>query len=90
VRRWHRDLGEAWGDEIRLVPEAYFDLGENTLTFQMLRGRGQHTGAKVAMPIAGVTRWRDDLLVYTKAYVHREDALRDLGVSENELEPIDP
>jgi hypothetical protein len=90
VQTWQRDLDEAWGDEIRLVPEAYFDLGEHTLTFQMLRGRGRHSGAEVAMPIAGVARWRDDLLVYTKAYVHREDALRDLGVSEDELEPIAP
>jgi hypothetical protein len=29
-------------------------------------------------------------MVYGKAYVHREDALRDLGVSEDDLEPIRP
>jgi hypothetical protein len=90
LRRWHRDLGEAWEDEIRLVPEAYFDLGEHTLTFHMLRGRGRHSDAEVAMPGAGVLRWREDLIIYTKAYVHREDALRDLGVSEDQLEPIEP
>lgn len=32
VRTWHRDLEEAWGDEIRVEPESYFDLGERTLT----------------------------------------------------------
>jgi hypothetical protein len=42
------------------------------------------------MPGAQVCRWRDGLLVYAMVYVHREDALRDLGVSEDALEPIAP
>jgi len=46
------------------------------------------------MAVTQVARWRDGLLVYIKAYVKayasREDALRDLGVSEDELEPIRP
>jgi hypothetical protein len=42
------------------------------------------------MPVAAVSRWRDGLMVYMKAYVHPEDALSDLGVSEDELEPMDP
>jgi hypothetical protein len=29
-------------------------------------------------------------VVYFKAYAHREDALRDLGLSEDALEPIAP
>ena len=29
------------------------------------------------------------LAIY-RSYLHRDDALRDLGVSEDELEPIDP
>jgi hypothetical protein len=50
MRRWYRDLEEAWGDEIRVEPEAYFDLGERTLAFYVLHGRGRHSGAEVAMP----------------------------------------
>jgi ketosteroid isomerase-like protein len=90
LRRWHRDLEEAWGGEIRFEVEAYFDLGEYTLLFLVYHGRGQHSGAEVAMPATGVSRSRRDLIVYIKAYVHREDALRDLGVSEDELEPTAP
>jgi ketosteroid isomerase-like protein len=90
VRSWYRDLQEAWGDEIRMEPEAYFDLGEHTLLFAALRGRGQHSGVEVAMPYAAVARWRDGLAVYLKTYAHREDALNDLGLSEDELEPIAP
>jgi hypothetical protein len=56
----------------------------------LLHGRGQQSGAQVAMPYAQVLRWRDGRCTYLKAYAHREDALKDLGVSEDELEPIAP
>jgi hypothetical protein len=90
LRSWHRDLAEAWGDEIRLEPKAYVDLGERTLAFYVIHGRGRHSGVEVAMPITAVAKWRDGLLLYVKSYVHTESALSDLGVSEDELEPIDP
>jgi hypothetical protein len=90
MRRWHRDLAEAWENEIRSEPEAFFDLGEHTLTFTVLHGRGKQSGAEAVLPIAAVSRSRDGLLIYYKAYVHREDALRDLGVAEDALEAIAP
>jgi ketosteroid isomerase-like protein len=90
LRSWQRDLEEAWGAEIRVEPEAYFDLGEHTLVVFVTQGRGRHSGAEVAMPVAHVVRWRNGLAVYAKSYTHREDALRDLGVSEDELERIEP
>jgi len=90
VRRFFQDMEEAWGKEIRSEPEAYFDLGDHTLGFAVLRGSGRQSGSEVAMPIAHVARWRDGLIVYTKSYGRREDALSDLGVSENALEPIAP
>ena len=89
LRGWHRDLDEAW-DEIRVEPEAYFDLSENTLAFNLLHGRGSHSGVEVAMPMAYLARYRNGLMVHMKAYMHREDALSDLGVSEDELERIEP
>jgi uncharacterized protein len=90
VREYFRDLEDAWGDEIRGEVEAFFDLGEDTLAFYVLHGRGRQSGAEVAMPLAQLMRWRDGLVVCWKVYVHREDALSDLGVSEDALEPIDP
>jgi hypothetical protein len=78
------------GGVIRVEPEAFFDLGEHTLFLYVLHGRGRHSGVEVAMPSALVARWRDGLIVYLKAYAHREDALSDLGVGEDALEPIDP
>jgi ketosteroid isomerase-like protein len=71
-------------------PEAYFDLGQQMLGFAVLQGRGRRNGAKVTMRIATVTRWRDGLAVYFASYVDRDQALRDLGVSEDKLEAIPP
>jgi ketosteroid isomerase-like protein len=90
MRGWHRDLQEAWGQEIRADPDAYVDLGEQTLIFFVMRARGQASGAEVANPNATLLRWRDGLCVYLKAYAQRQDALRDLGVTEDDLEPIAP
>ena len=90
VRRFFSDAAEAWGDAIRGEVEAFFDLGEDTLAFYVLHGRGRQSGAEVAMPLAQVVRWRDGLVVYFKVYAHREDALSDLGVSEDSLERIEP
>ena len=73
-----------------LEPEAYFDLGEHTISFHVLHGRGQHSGADVATPAAHLCRWRDGLIVYFKGYLHRQDAFRELGVSEDARQPIAP
>jgi hypothetical protein len=90
MRRWHRDLQEAWGEEIRVEPEAHFDLGEQTLSFYVYHARGHHSGAEVATPATSVARWRDGLATYIKVYLDRAEALRDLSVSEDELERIEP
>jgi ketosteroid isomerase-like protein len=90
LRTYFRDYEDAWGAAIRAQPEAYFDLGEHTLFFFVMRGRGQQSGAEVAMAVTQVARWREGLLVYLKSYMQREDALSDLGVSEADLEPIEP
>jgi ketosteroid isomerase-like protein len=90
VRRWYRDIADAFGNEIRVEPEAFFDLGEHTLSFHVLHGRGQQSGADVATPAAHLCRWRDARIVYFKGYVQREDAFEELGVSRDALEPIAP
>jgi hypothetical protein len=33
LRRYERDMQDAWGAGLRIEPEAYFDLGERTLSF---------------------------------------------------------
>jgi len=89
-RRFFRDIEDAWGDETRMEPEAYFDLGEDTLLFLVLHGHGRQSAAEVTMSGAQAVRWRDGLCVHFKGCDHREGALSDLGVAEDDLEPIAP
>jgi ketosteroid isomerase-like protein len=89
VRSWQTDLDEAWS-EIRIEPEAHFDLGEQILTFYVLRGRGRQSGVETSMWFASVARWRHGLCVSLKIHRDREEALAELGVSEDDLEPIEP
>ena len=44
VRKYFGDFKDAWGDEFRVEPEAFFDLGEQTLLFYVLHGRGRQSG----------------------------------------------
>lgn len=90
LRQWRRDFDEAWAEDVRAEVDAYFDLGDDVLSFYVLHGRSRHSGAPVEMANALYTRWRDGKLTVFKVYAHREDAIRDLGVTETELERITP
>ncbi len=90
MRQWFDDLVETWGEGFRQEPEAFFDLGERALLYTVLHARGSQSGAQATMPIAAVFELRDGLILKWRGYTHREDALRDLGVAEGELEPIVP
>jgi ketosteroid isomerase-like protein len=90
LRRWHQDLEDAWGGEIRSEPQAYFHLGDYTLTLSVLRGRGRHSEVEVETPDVLVARWRDGLIIYLKSYLSMEEALSELGLSESKLEPSTP
>ncbi len=86
ARQWLGDIVEAWTG-FHVEDEAYFDLVEQSLAFVTLRGTGSVSGAEVVMPYAQVMRWRDGRCAWFKAYAHRDDSLRDLGVSEENLKP---
>lgn len=90
VRRWHRDLEDVFGADIRIEPEVFFGLGEYTVTFHVLQGRGQQSGADVATPAAHLCRWRDGRIGYFKGYVHREEVFSDLGLPRDAWQCILP
>ena len=90
VRRWQADLEEAWGTEIRVEAETYFDLGEHELAFDVLHGRGRHSDAEVVLPGAALTRWRERRCVAFTAYADRDEPLEELGLSRDALDPIAP
>src|SRR5438128_2704187 len=90
LREFFRDVEDAWGDESRLEPERYFDLGAHSLAYHVFHAHGSHSGVQVGMPLTQVGRWSDGLCVYLKSYADRNEALAELGVSEDELKPIEP
>jgi ketosteroid isomerase-like protein len=53
--------------------------------FFVYHGRGEHSGAEVATPATSVAQWRDGVLTHSTVYLDRAQALRDLGVTEDEL-----
>ena len=89
MRRLLQDFEEAWGDEMRIQPRTYFDLGERTLLFLDVRARGSRSGAEVTMLSAHLITWRDGLVTAFRGYDERSNALSDLGVSEDALDPIE-
>lgn len=90
LRRFLRDFEDAWGGEMRIEPETYFDLGETTLLFLVARARGSHSGAEVVMSTAHAIRWRDGLAISFRGYAGRDGVLADLDVSRDVLDAIDP
>ena len=90
VRQWYRDIVGEWGDAIRAEAEVFFDLGEQVLVYTLVHGRGHESRVEVDLTAAMLLKLRDRRIVYFKGYAHREDALKDLGVSEESLRPIAP
>jgi ketosteroid isomerase-like protein len=89
VKRWHSDLEETWGKDIRVEPQAFFRLDEHTLALFLVRARGRQSRVDVAMPNAQLAKWRDGLCVYLKTFASKAEALAELGVSEEGLEPVE-
>jgi ketosteroid isomerase-like protein len=90
LRKWRREFDEAWGDEISTEPEAYLERGKRTIVSYVLRGRGRHSEVEVAMQNAVIGTWREGLIVDLKVYADLQDALSAMGVSADELVPIEP
>ena len=90
VRRWHRDIQDGFGEDVRVEAEAYYESADQTITFHVLRGRGRESGAVVEMPAAHRCQWRDGLMVFFKGYRDREAALIDAGIAPGAAEPVAP
>ena len=87
-----RGLYEDWVgtfEDIQLEIEEFRDLG-NGVTYGVPYGRGEHSGVALATPATSVAQWRDGVLTHSTVYLDRAQSLRDLGVTEDELELIAP
>jgi ketosteroid isomerase-like protein len=89
IRRWRNDLDDAWGTEMRVEPQAFFDLGDQTLALFVVRARGRQSRVDVEMPNAQVAKWRDGRCAYLKTFATKAEALAELGASEDEIKALD-
>jgi hypothetical protein len=53
-------------------------------------GRGEQSGAEVAMPPSAVAEWRDGPCTSHKAYPRKEAVFEELGISEDQLGSLVP
>lgn len=90
LRQWQTDFEGAWGDDVWVEVEAYFDLGDDVLVHFVLHGQGLQSGVPAQIPSALTANWRNGLIVSFKVFGHREDALDELGLAQDELKPIAP
>jgi ketosteroid isomerase-like protein len=51
LREWNRGFEDVWDDDIRIVPEAYFDLADPTLAFSTMYARGRQSGVETTMKL---------------------------------------
>ena len=86
VRKYFGDFKDAWGDEFRVEPEAFFDLGEQTLLFYVLHGRGRQSGAPITGGLGPATgavfELRGGQILRVVQFVSYEESLEAVGLSE--------
>ncbi|MDQ3671383.1 MAG: nuclear transport factor 2 family protein [Actinomycetota bacterium] len=96
LQAWFRQWHEAW-DDVAYGVEELVDAGDQVVSTVTMRGRGRVSGLEVEHPQYAVWTIRDLKVVKVRwfrtreeAYAEQGDALRDLGVSKDAAERINP
>jgi ketosteroid isomerase-like protein len=76
-----RDMTEVF-DDFRVEPEQFIDLDDRIVVFVRLRGRARGSGVPIDVPFTHVATFRGTRITRWRAYAHREEALRAVGLSE--------
>jgi ketosteroid isomerase-like protein len=79
LRRYFEDAHAAW-EEIRVQQAEVREVGDCTISFGDLHGRGRASGLEVNIPLTWVGEWRDGQLVRLKAYTDKAEALEAVGL----------
>jgi ketosteroid isomerase-like protein len=82
VRTWQGSFAETWGDWNHKIDEVHEVDGERVLVLWTERVAGRATGLSIEEPRAEIFTLRDGKIVAYRAFLHREDALDELGLGE--------
>jgi ketosteroid isomerase-like protein len=81
LRSYFEDVRSAW-EEIKVRQAEVREVGDHTISFGELRGKGRASGLEVQMSLAWVGDWRDGKLVRLVTYTNRDEALEAAGLEE--------
>ena len=81
LRSYFEDSRSAW-EEIKVRQAEVREVGDHTISFGELRGRGRASGLEVQVSLAWVGDWRDGKLVRLVTYTSKDEALEAVGLQE--------
>jgi ketosteroid isomerase-like protein len=81
ARDLYRDIDEAFTETQVEVLEVR-DLGERSLAFGRLRGRGRESGAQTEIAIAWLVEFQGGKVIRVREYLDPKEALEAAGLSE--------
>jgi ketosteroid isomerase-like protein len=82
--QFNAEWADAW-DDWEVEPEDYIDAGERVVVIVNQRGRSKSTGVPVHMRFAQVWTLRNGQAIRMQMYASVEEALEDLGLSEQDV-----
>ena len=82
ARAWLAKLQEAWGEGFRFEPRSITEGDGVVLVDSRAKGIGVGSGVPIEMTVHIVLRYRDQKIVWTRAFTDRADALEAAGLRE--------
>jgi ketosteroid isomerase-like protein len=81
LRQYRENAGTAW-DDIQARVDEIRDLGDRTVAFGEIRGRGRGSGLDVRVPLAWVADFHQGKVSRLQSYENATEALEAVGLSE--------
>jgi ketosteroid isomerase-like protein len=81
LRSYFEDAHAAW-EEIRVRQAEVREVGDRTISFGELRGKGRASGLEVQVPLAWVGEWREGKIARLVTYTSKTEALEAVGLEE--------
>jgi uncharacterized protein len=82
ARAWLAKLQEAWGEGFRFEPRDITEGDDVVVVDTRAKGIGVGSGVPIEMTVHTVLRWRDQKIVWCRAFIDRADALEAAGLRE--------
>ena len=82
ARAWLVKLQEAWGEGFQFEPGSITAGDDVVVVDTRAKGIGVGSGVPIEMTVHIVLRWRDQKIVWTRAFIDRADAVEAAGLRE--------